>query len=140
MDGPGVAESGICVAANDVESLGEGWLMCGSSGSFPSRIGILTFHSRQCDQHLGSIVGGHYDGSGVGNWEAELVDSNGEVGHHEEDGSEASRQFRPGPEVIGELDSSDGPPAHEADESDVNSHQVGEGTREVGVQKGVAEA
>lgn len=76
----------------------------------------------------------------MGHREAELVDGNGEVRHHEEDGSEAGRQLRPGPQVIGELDSSNGPPAHEADESDVNGHQVGKGTREVGVKKGVAEA
>lgn len=93
-----------------------------SSGSFPRHVCVLAFHRRQGDQHLRRVVGRHYDGSGMRNGEAELVDGNGEVGHHEEDGSDARRKFRPGPEVIGELDAGDGPPAHESDEGDVNGH------------------
>lgn len=71
--------------------------------------------------------------------EAELVDGDGEVGHHEEHGAQAGRQLGPGPQVVGQLQARHRPPAHEADEADVDGHQVGEGPGQVGVEQQVAE-
>ena len=70
--------------------------------------------------------------------EAELVDGYGEVRDHEEHGAQAGAQLGPGPHVVGQLQAGDGPPAHEADQSDVDGHEVGEGARQVGVQQQVA--
>lgn len=106
----------------------------------PEVLFISGLYSRQRDQHLGCIVRGHDDEARVGHGEAELVERDGEVGHHEEHGADAGRQLGPRPQVVAQLHARHRPPAHEADQGDVDSHQVGERAREVGVQEGIAGA
>lgn len=104
----------------------------------PEVLFVPGLHGRQRNQHLGRVVGGHDDEARVGHGEAELVERDGEVRHHEEHGAHAGRQLGPRPQVVAELHARHRPPAHEADQGDVDGHQVGEWTREVGVQEGIA--
>lgn len=75
----------------------------------------------------------------MGHGEAEFVHGDGEIRDHEEHGAQAGGQLSPSPEVVGQLQACHGSPAHEADKADVHGHQVGEGSGQVGVEKGVAD-
>lgn len=110
-----------------------------TSQSLPRHVSILALYGRKRDEHLGGVVGRHDYCAGVGHGEAELVHGNGEIGDHEEHSAQAGRQLGPGPQVVGQLQASDRPPAHEADQGDVDRDQVGERTGEVRVQQAVAQ-
>lgn len=98
---------------------------------------ISALYSWQCNKHLSCIVSSHDDDTRVGHRKAELVNCNGQIRHHEKHRADAGRELGPCPEVVAQLHAGDRSPAHEANQGDVDSYQVGEWAREVGVQEGI---
>lgn len=98
---------------------------------------ISGLYSWQCNKHLGCIVSSHDFEARVGHRKAELVKCNGQIRHHEQHRADAGWELGPCPEVVAQLHARDGSPAHEANQGDVDSYQVGEWAWEVGVQEGI---
>ena len=79
----------------------------------------LAVHHGQRDAQLSSVVRHHDDLVGVGDRGDKTVKGDDKVGDDEERGAEEAAQLGPGPQVVEELDSGDGPPHHEEDEAGV---------------------